>query len=98
MLRFVNQLNKTPSSLQFLSLAGFSDNAKEAPGSYVYVPRTFAKNYITPDEVESEASSIYRWAKSKGAERYTFISSPYTNGVFEKHDSFLNIDYSHERL
>ena len=60
MLRFVNQLSRIPSALQFQSVATFSQkndnsdaskNAPEAPGSYVYVPRTFAKNYITPDEV-----------------------------------------------
>ena len=109
MLRYVTQLSKVTTALQYQAMASFCskyDSAselftksdKEGPGSYVYTPRTFNKDYINAEEVEMEAASIYRWAKSKGAERFTFISSPYTNGVFEKHDSFLNIDYSHERL
>ena len=109
MQRFVSQLSRFPSTLQLQSTAGFCQKYEssseapvrsklEPPGSYVYIPRTFQKDYINAEEVEMEASSIYRWAKSRGAERFTFISSPHTNGVFEKHDSFLNIDYSHERL
>ncbi|MCB0368680.1 MAG: glutamine synthetase III [Bdellovibrionales bacterium] len=38
---------------------------------------------------------MFEWAKNKGAERYSFMSFPYTNGTFEKHDSFLNTTYSH---
>lgn len=51
-------------------------------GSLVYAPRSQGKELLTEEEVEKEARSIFEWAKSKGAERYSFICYPHTNGIF----------------
>ena len=62
MLRYVTQLSKVSTVLQYQAMASFCskyDSASEhftksdseGPGSYVYTPRTFNKDYINEEEV-----------------------------------------------
>jgi hypothetical protein len=62
MQRFASQLFKAPAFLQqkssssfcskYDSASEFFTKSTEDPGSYVYIPRTFNKDYITAAEVE----------------------------------------------
>lgn len=62
MLRYVTQLSKVTTALQYQAMASFCskyDSASElftksdsdGPGTYVYTPRTFNKDYISAEEV-----------------------------------------------
>ena len=106
MLRLTSRLARVSSTLTYKPLATTchdhkkgshypTTDVKHAMGSFVYIPKNHGKDYLTEEEVELEAKTIFEWAKSKGAERYSFMCAPYNGGVFEKHDSFLNIAYSH---
>lgn len=92
MLKLASQFARINVSLPFKSIASKCDAPPaKIMGSHVYIPKNHNKDYVSKAEIEIEVAAIFEWAKSKGAERYSFICYPHTDGVFEKHDSFLDV-------
>lgn len=56
-------------------------------------PLVPTKGHIPDELLESKAKEIFEWAKNNGALYYTFFAYPSTEGVLEKQETFLDLEY-----
>lgn len=52
----------------------------------------------TSSELASIVLSIQAWAKENGARYYSFLPYPHTEGIAEKQETFLHLQYSLSNL
>ena len=88
---FSHQPNRNPTSAPEQHKHHTHNIHHENAGHFVYIPHLQKTELATDEQLEKEAHNIYEWAKSRGAERYSFIAYPHTSGICEKQESFLSI-------
>ena len=48
---------------------------------------------IDEKTLNEKAKEIFEWAMKNGAKHYTFFAYPQTDGILEKQETFLDIQY-----
>lgn len=81
------------SARSFIANQDTLDTEYEGYRSLALDPLIPIRQHVSANVLEAKAKEIFEWAKRKGALYYTFIAYPQTEGVLEKQETFLDLEY-----